>query len=361
MKHGIHLSLKKRMALEIQRQLRHAEAQTHTLRQLFWECTLRCNLHCLHCGSDCKSVAGQPDMPAEDFLRVIDSITPHVDTHQMMVVMTGGEPLLRSDLEEIGLQLYNREYPWGIVTNGLLLTKERLDGLVDSGMHSITISLDGFEEEHNWMRGHPHSFQRALNAVKLLAERQDLVWDIVTCVNKRNFPFLRPFREMIYEVGVRHWRIFTIFPVGRAAQHTELRLGQKEFRELMDFIVKTRAERRIHTEYACEGFLGNYEGLVRDHLYHCHAGISVAGILADGSISACLSIRHNFHQGNIYKDNFMDVWNQRFQMFRDRQWARKGICQDCKMFRYCEGNGMHLHDDDGNLLFCHLDYLTNEK
>ena len=105
--------------------------------------------------------------------------------------------------------------------------------------------------------------------------------------------------------------------------------------------------------YGCEGFLGKYEGEVRDHFYSCNAGISVASILADGSISACPSIRSNFHQGNIYTDNFMEVWQNRFQRFRNREWMRKGECAGCDFFRYCEGNGMHLRDDEGKLLFCH--------
>jgi radical SAM protein with 4Fe4S-binding SPASM domain len=141
--------------------------------------------------------------------------------------------------------------------------------------------------------------------------------------------------------------------VGRAATFPEFQLSDEEFTSVLDFIRATRKENRIHLSYGCEGFLGEYETEVRDNFYQCHAGINVASVLADGSISACPSIRANFHQGNIYKDDFMDVWNNRFQPFRNREWARKGVCADCSLFRYCEGNGMHLHDDEGNLLVCH--------
>ena len=125
-------------------------------------------------------------------------------------------------------------------------------------------------------------------------------------------------------------------------------------------IRNTRNEKHIHLSYGCEGFLGAYEMEVRNHFFQCNAGINVASVLADGSISACPSIRANFHQGNIYKDDFMDVWNNRFLPFRNRKWARKGICADCSMFRYCEGNGMHLHDDEGNLLICHYQRISEK-
>ena len=354
------LGLRTRLALETERIMRHNRARLHPLRQLFWECTLRCNLRCLHCGSDCKASSLQPDMPKEDFLRVIDSITPHVDPHHLMINITGGEPLMRSDLEEVGRALYEREYPWGIVTNGLLLSEKRLKSLMASGLHSLTISLDGFEHEHDWMRGYEGSFRKAMDAIHLLAAEKRLEWGVVTCVNRRNYHYLSDLREQLIEAGVHEWRLFTIFPVGRAARHPELQLPDEDFRGLMDFIIETRSEGRLHAEYACEGFLGSYEGRVRDHLYSCQAGISVASILIDGSISSCMSIRFDHRQGNIYEDDFMDVWENRFQTYRNRDWARQGTCADCKMFRYCEGNGMHLHDDDGNLLVCHLQRLREK-
>lgn len=353
------LSLRKRLALEIARRMRLNRKELHPLKQLFWECTQRCNLHCKHCGSDCKRTSQVSDMPAADFLRVVDSITPHVNPHEVSIVITGGEPLMRDDLEEVGLALYRRGFPWGMVSNGLYLTKQRLQRLMEAGMHSITISLDGFADAHNWLRGHPESYGHALNAIKMLVHEPELKWDVVTCVNRRNYSELQELKQYLYSIGVRNWRVFTIFPVGRAAGHPEFRLGKEEFRGLMDFIKRTRQEKKMHLSYGCEGFLGSYEGNVRDHFFSCNAGISVGSILIDGSISACPSIRSNFHQGNIYQDDFMEVWEHRFQPFRNREWMKKGVCADCSFFRYCEGNGMHLRNDNGDLLFCHLEQLKD--
>ena len=82
-----------------------------------------------------------------------------------------------------------------------------------------------------------------------------------------------------------------------------------------------------------------------------------SSVMIDGSISACASIRSNLAQGNIYKDDFVDVWENRYQPYRDRSWMKTGECADCKYFRYCQGNGMHLRDADGNLILCHLKRL----
>ena len=352
------LSIRKRVALELFHRIRKNHTQLHELNTLFWECTLRCNLSCRHCGSDCKAVADCPDMPAKDFMKVIEQITPYVNPNHTMIIFSGGEPLMRHDLEACGLELYRREFPWGLVTNGLLLNRRRLDSLLAAGLHSITISLDGFEEAHNWLRQHPQSYAKALNAVRMLTKEKEIIWDIVTCVNRKNLHQLTEFKEFLIENGVKNWRIFTIFPVGRAATFPELQLTDEEFTSVLNFIHATRKEKRINLSYGCEGFLGGYEMEVRDHFYECYAGVNVASVLADGSISACPSIRANFHQGNIYKDSFMDVWNNRFQPFRNRGWAHKGLCADCSLFRYCEGNGMHLHDDEGDLLVCHYRRIT---
>lgn len=355
---GRRLGLRKRLGLELFAQLYKHTVEEHPLRTLFWECTLRCNLNCRHCGSDCRAEATVPDMPLEDFLRVVDEqITPHVDPHKVMVVISGGEVLVRKDLERAGLELYRRGYPWGIVTNALALTPERFESLLRAGLHSISISFDGFEEQHNYIRRNPHSYERALAALRMIAADGTVAYDAVTCVTGALVPRLEEMKELLIANGIKHWRIFTIFPVGRAADDPTLRLTDEQFREVMEFIRRTRREGRIDLSYACEGFLGNYETEVRDSFYYCSAGVTTASIRVDGALSGCTSIRSNFNQGNIYRDNFWEVWSNRYEPFRNREWARRDECGDCRMFRYCQGGGMHLRDEEGKLLMCHYKRL----
>ena len=142
--------------------------------------------------------------------------------------------------------------------------------------------------------------------------------------------------------------------MGRAASDPELQLSDEQFCGILDFIEETRhATSAIDVSYACEGFLGPYEQRVRDHFFYCRSGVEVASIRCDGAISGCTSVRSHMDQGNIYRDDFWDVWQNRFLVMRDRSWARKDQCKDCKVWRYCEGSGLHLYDDNGNLLVCH--------
>lgn len=348
------LSLRQRVALELYRRVKNEHRREHPLRQLFWECTWRCNLSCRHCGSDCKNSSSLPDMPAEDFLRVVDSILPHVDPHRLNIIITGGEPLVRADIEKVGLELYWREMPWGIVTNGLLLNEKRFESLRCAGLHNLTVSLDGLEDNHNWMRGHAESFRRAVAAIRMVAKAEDVNFDVVTCVNRRSLPELHALKELLIDAGVKRWRLFTIFPSGRAAAYPEFDLDSGELHTLMEFIMATRKEGRIKASFCCEGFMAGYEGHVRDYFFECRAGVSVASVLLDGGIGACPSIRADYKQGNIYTDDFWEVWQNGFKQYRDRRWMKTGICADCSFWRYCEGNGMHLRDADGNIMHCHL-------
>ena len=229
------LTLRKKIGLELWRQHERMTAREHPLRQLFWECTLRCNLHCRHCGSDCRVQAATQDMPLSDFLRVLDSIRAKTDPSQVFVILSGGEPLMRTDIVECGQAITGRGFPWGMVSNGFALTAERFHQLLRAGMRSITISLDGLAEEHNWMRGHRESFQCVDQAISLLVRTPSLSADIVTCVNRRNYHQLPALKEYLISKGVNDWRLFTVFPVGRAANDPELRLSNEQFVQMMEF------------------------------------------------------------------------------------------------------------------------------
>ena len=356
---GKRRSVRQWLALKLFKKLRQIRRDEHVLNTLFWECTLRCNLQCRHCGSDCRVDSELRDMPAEEFFKVLDKeITPNVNPNKVLVILSGGEVLVRKDLEQIGINLYRRGYPWGMVTNGLALTRQRLDSLVRAGLHSITVSLDGFEEHHLHIRQNKESFGRAVEAIRMISADKELASDVVTCVTPALLPHLHRFKEFLYSLGVRQWRLFTIFPVGRAAEDLSMQLNDEEFTYLMEFIEECRKEGRVMASYGCEGFLGGYELRARTNPFECHAGVGVASIRVNGDISGCTSVRANFTQGNIYKDSFWDVWQNRFEKFRNRAWAKKGKCADCKMWQYCEGNGMHLYDDDENLLVCHYHRLT---
>ena len=348
------MKTRKLIDLENTRRERRWLEKNHPLRQLFWECTLRCNLSCRHCGSDCRKISAAPDMPLEHFLTVLDDVAKMTSPSRVLVNTVGGEPLVRPDIVECGKAITDRGFLWGTVTNGVLLDETMLGRLLDAGLCTMAVSLDGMETEHNWLRG--NSFDATMNAVNLLVRTPNLLWDVITCVSQRNFSTLPQFKQYLIDAGVRKWRIFTIFPQGRAKLNPELFLSPEQYVELMDFIVETRRQGMIDLSYSCEGFLGDYEGEVRSHFYRCDAGTMTASVLANGDISGCMSIRAHYAQGNIYHDRFSDVWNNRFEVMRNRRWLKHDECARCKAWDWCAGGPFHLRGDEGEMLHCN--YLT---
>ncbi len=331
---------------------RASETEQHELNYLFWECTTRCNLNCLHCGSDCSKDSQYPDMPLKDFLQALDTI-PSPSKH-FTVVLTGGEPLLRKDLELCGREIRKRGMRWSMVSNGHLYDEKKHNSLLNAGLGALTISLDGLEDSHNWLRNSKNNFARVDRAIDLATSSPRLNFDIVSCVNKRNFAELTEIRSYLINKGVKAWRLFTIVPIGRAKNNAELFLTNEQMRELMDFIVESRKSCDMDIKFSCEGYVGDYEGKVRDSYFFCRAGINIGSVLIDGSISACPNIDRSFAQGNIYRDNLYEIWQSEFEPFRDRSWTKRGKCKDCKDYEDCLGNGFHYwHGDMEDVLVCH--------
>lgn len=293
-------------------------------------------------------------MPKDDFLKVLDQINdaPH---EEITVVITGGEPLLRKDLETIGFEIRKKGFRWGIVSNGYHYDKERHISLLNAGMGAITISLDGNKGNHNWLRNNSQSFDRAIEAIKLIAQSERLTSDIVTCVNKKNISELDQIYQLVKSTGMKAWRLFTITPIGRAKDDKNMLLDSKEFTYLANFIAEKRKLGEISVTLSCEGYVGKYESKIRDDYFFCRAGINIASVLIDGCIGACPNINRSFIQGNIYKDNFLEIWKNRYQMYRDRTWTKTGKCDSCKEYKYCLGNGLHYWSEKKDKpLYCHF-------
>ena len=333
---------------------KQTQTELHELTYLFWECTLRCNLSCLHCGSDCYTSSETKDMPHDDFLNVTQEIAQKFDAQKITVVITGGEPLMRNDLEMIGLQLRKQGFRWGIVSNALAMSQQRFTSLVAAGMGALTISFDGLQDDHNWLRNNTLSFQKTLFDIEMASKETRLNFDVVTCVNKRNISKLPEIKQILKEKGVKAWRLFTIAPIGRATENKDLLIDNSEFKTLMEFIKQARSDKEIKTSFSCEAYVGNYENEVRDAFFFCRAGINIGSVLVDGSISACPNVNHQFVQGNIYQNSFTEVWEEKFQKMRNRNWAKNGKCATCKQFEWCKGNGLHLRNEKEQLLRCYL-------
>ena len=141
------------------------------LRSLFLELTLNCNEHCLHCGSNCgdnELVKGLSDNEIIQTLIQLKKDLHKQDRYLPFLNITGGEPMLRPHMTELMTTLNMLGYKWGMTSNGSLITPEAARELKKSGMYSISISLDGLRDTHDWFRQTPGAYDSAIAAVENL-------------------------------------------------------------------------------------------------------------------------------------------------------------------------------------------------
>ncbi len=329
---------------------RKLETSVHPLRYLFVEVTQRCNLACRHCGSDCGREPATNELSTSEWLAFFAYLRDKAGTRDLTVVVTGGEPLCHPELPRLLAGLRDNGLRFGMVTNAWALDTRRVELLMSHGLFSITVSLDGLAPQHDDLRGKKGSFERAVQGIRNLVEARVPQFDVVTCVHPGNLAQLPEVSALLQQLGVPAWRLFAIFPKGRAKRAGDLRLDTEGWHKLFSFI---RAERRacadkpFRVNFSCEAFLPPELDLsVRDEPYFCRAGISIGSVLSDGSISACPNITRKLVQGNIRTDDFATVWEERFASYRDRAWMRRGECQSCGDWNRCLGNSLHLWDPE---------------
>ena len=253
-----------------------------------------------------------------------------------------------------------------LVTNGTLITPEIVSQMQKAKMSTISVSLDGLENNHNWLRNSKDVFKRTINGIKLLVSSKSFdVVELISCINQNNFNELEEIYQLCNSLGVDKWRIFTISPIGRARDNSNLFLSGQQSFYLLKYIKDKRKEKRdkLKVGFCDEGFLGlEYEGEVRDQLFYCWTGISVGSILYNGDIAACPILpREYVRQGNVRHDRFSEIWNNKYELFRDRNWRKCGDCENCSWWEFCEGNSLHLWNfDDNKLTLCNYN-LINQK
>lgn len=325
------------------------------LRWLFFELTNQCNLRCRHCGSNC-SFEGQ-SLSIRDIVTTLRSL----GQENPMICLTGGEPLLHPDFFEIAGCVHSMGFSWGMTTNATMINEMSAAKLRQTGMSTVSVSLDGMEQAHDTLRRKKGAWKNALRGLKYL-QNEGFEPQVTTVVHQGNFEDLEPLYELLCEIGITSWRPINVEPIGRACESDSLLLRPDQFADLIKYIRNKRFDQSCDMEvtFGCSHYLGiEQERMVRDHYFLCGAGILTASIRSNGDICACLDIenRQELVQGNIKIDDFWDVWINRFQSFRRDRTVDCSKCKECEERFLCGGDSAHTWDfDKKQPLLCYRDY-----
>ena len=339
--------------LTLLEKMKEEELKKHTLIDLFWECTLSCNAKCKHCGSSAEKRKYEGELTTEEIKNAFKQIAHDMNAHQILINVTGGEPLVRQDLCEV-MEYATKKlgFHWGMTTNGILLNDENIEKLRKANMETISISIDGLEKTHDEFRGVPGSYKIITENIKKLRQADYVKHiQVTTVINKSNIKELEELYNVMLGLDLDSWRLASMDPIGRAKENNELLLDGKELKQVLDFILKKNKEKKLQLSYGCPGFLGlKYEKDVRGYYFNCRTGINVASILYNGDLFVCPNVPRikRLMQGNIRTDNFKDVWDNKYKEFRTKDRTKCAECENCEWWNFCLGGAYHTWNFEEN-------------
>ena len=326
----------------------------HPLRALFFEVTLRCNARCEHCGSSCGDIVQKNEITKDEIEKVLDDVATSgiMNPKEITINITGGEPLVRKDLFEIMAYANGLGFPWGMTTNGMLIDEDVVKKMVATNMYSISVSIDGLKETHEKFRKVPNSYEKILHGLDLMLKEPSIkVVQVTTCVNKKNIDELDELYKLLLDHGIKYWRVMEVDPIGRARDNDDILLDTEGVKRMVRFITEKKAEGKMEITYGCGHYLGPLrDRFVRDLPYLCYTGFLVGSVLSNGDIYVCPDVarRPELIQGNIRKDNFVDVWEHKFKPFRKMTRTCNSKCKKCEEWKLCGGDAYHTWDFDEN-------------
>ncbi len=329
------------------------EYAEHKLRALFFEVTSRCNARCEHCGSSCGDFVPKDEITAEEIKSVLDDVNEHYGASNIMLYITGGEPMVRKDLFEIMEYAHNLGFRWGMTSNGILIDEEAVKKMEKAYMETVSISIDGTKELHESFRRVPGAFDKICKGIKLMQKCPTISdLQITTCVNKKNLDQLDDILKIVKDLGVKDWRIIEVDPIGRAKGNTDLLLSPEETSRMFQYIIDTRKKNPdMKIKYGCGHFLGNELNIeLLGTCYFCFTGYWVASVLSNGDVFGCPDIerRPELIQGNIRERNFSDIWENEFKNYRTIDRTSNETCKACPDWKVCLGDAFHTWDWDEN-------------
>ena len=319
-------------------------------RLIAWELTRRCNLRCRHCRAAACDAPYEGELTIEEILRTIDGIAAR---YKPILILTGGEPLLRPDLGEIVRHAKAAGLRPVLATCGALLTEERAHNLKAWGIERISISLDGPDAaSHDAFRGVPGAFDAALAGLDA-ARRAGLPFQVNTTITKSNAGALPEILALAVAQGAVAFHPFLLVPTGRGESMKDELLEPEEYERILLEIVGLRASAPIPFKPTCaphyyrvlrqqESAAGrtvtpDSHGL--DALSRgCMGGTGFAFISHIGRVQICGFLE--LPAGDLRESgySFPTIWEHSPLLKQLRDFSNyKGDCGICEYRRWCGG------------------------
>ena len=322
-----------------------------------WNINSQCNLNCKHCYSNSTAAKKDETLNTKEAFNLIDQLA---DFNVPVLLLSGGEPLLRPDLFKLIKKARSRDLRVVISTNGTLLTEKVVKELKSLGVSYIGISLDGLEKVNDQFRGKKGAFNAALEGIRNCQKHGQKVGLRFT-INQENYDELDDLFNLIEKENIPRICFYHLVYSGRGENIKEAELSDSDKKKTIDKIIKwtqyfidqDEPKEILTVDNHADGaylYLKTKENDPEraEYIYSQllksggnRSGSAIANIDHKGDVYADQFSRF-ITLGNIRKNSFSEIWKEQDNEFlnkmRNRKEFLKDRCADCRFLDICNGN-----------------------
>ena len=338
-----------------------SKPKKHQVRMIAWEVTRRCNLSCSHCRA---SADNEPPKDELSFDECRDFLTGLSEWAKPVIILTGGEPLLRDDVFDLAALGTSLGLRMVMATNGTLLTEEIARRMPESGIRRVSISLDGATpDSHDAFRKVKGAYQGSLDGIDLL-KRFGVEFQINTTITKHNLEEIPSILTLAENLGAVAHHLFLLVPTGRGKDLADQSIDALEYEKVLHWFYDQRERSPLHLKATCAP---HYYRILRQRAKAdgkkvtqethgldavtrgCLGGLSFCFVSHVGEVQPCGYLE--LSAGNVRQKPFREIWehSELFERLRSPD-EYTGKCRVCEYRNVCGGCRARAYETTGDFM-----------
>ncbi len=340
---------------------KHPENQ---VRMIAWEVTRSCNLACVHCRAASHLGPYPGELSTKQCLHLIDDIA---NASRPVIILTGGEPLLRPDIFEIAAYGTRKELRMVMATNGTLVDEATARRMIESGIQRVSISIDGKDDQsHDVFRNQPGAFDGAIRGIEAM-KSVGMEFQINTTITNTNMHQIRDIYSLALNIGAAAHHIFLLVPTGRGKDLAEQAITAADYEKTLMWFHQKSLTCEIQLKATCaphyfrimhqnrpkeKKVVKKAGGHFHESTRGCLGGITFCFISHVGQVQPCGYLELDC--GNVQKQSFGEIWETSVVFRNLRDYSKYGgKCGRCEFIKVCGGCRARAYEATG-------DYLAEE-
>ncbi len=337
---------------------------TAKLQMVAWEVTKSCNLFCAHCRSSSTAGVYEDELSTEECLGLIDGI---LEVGKPIIILTGGEPLLRHDLFQIARYAVEKGLRVVMGTNGTLITEEIAHKLKAIPVSRVAVSIDfPTPELQDRFRGKAGAFQTAIAGIANLRQA-DIEVQLNSTITRLNVEYLNELLNLALKAGAAAFHPFMLVPTGRGKGLEAVEMSPEEYEQTLNWVYEKQKElgdriffkptdaphyQRIVRQRDRNGNTQGTKGrndAMNTTTRGCMAGTGFCFVSHRGQVQGCGYL--DVEAGNVRDQSFSQIWtgSTLFRELRDLS-NIKDKCGICEYKRVCGGCRARAYESTGDYL-----------